>query len=276
MTPPTGTEAASDRDPLTNISPLVADVATTGITLLAAPRAQMHKGLVPSDAHTGSLYQLVRDGHDYDLALDVIPQPKKGLRIDSSNHALDAISRFNFHLYRFNAEKGVENDLKLTGKLLARHHYGDSVHRSGMTAMVHSNFSVTKPVMEAAITRSEEWHFGLTLRWYAPQHNTSDAPLLAKDRLHIGYGGSGADPMSFTRSMAHSHTNLGFFKVFVRTRYVELNIEQPPVLDSPGRDAWQPAVVDNPQVKAVHFGPVSTKDSWNAWIYVLTSKTKDD
>lgn len=67
----------------------------------------------------------------------------------------------------------------------------------------------------------------------------------------------------------NSKTHLGFLKVFVTTRYVDLNIEQPAVFSPPaGR---LPAVL-GPHSRGARRVSIPTQDGWNAWVYVLTSK----
>lgn len=78
--------------------------------------------------------------------------------------------------------------------------------------------------------------------------------------------------MSFTLPDNPSHSHLGFLKVFVTTRYVEFNVEQPPILSSPAGRA--PALLGPPS-RGATLAPLPTLDGWNAWIYALTSKTAE-
>ena len=70
-------------------------------------------------------------------------------------------------------------------------------------------------------------------------------------------------------SFKSSHTQTRFLKVFVTTRYVEFNIEQPPMFSPPAGSA--PAIL-NPPSKDARLTSIPKLDGWNAWIYALTPK----
>lgn len=92
--------------------------------------------------------------------------------------------------------------------------------------------------------------------------STTVAPLPKEGTLTIGHDIQSISP--------HSQTHLGFLKLFVTTRYVDLNIEQPAVFGPPAGHVSAPL---SPHSKGAALVSLPRRDCWNAWVYVLTSET---
>lgn len=108
--------------------------------------------------------------------------------------------------------------------------------------------------------------------WYYPPSATKPPPLKANGSLEVGYGehGNGASiKLSVPEGM---HTDSGFIKVFVSTKYVDM---QPIAQPSPLHDANPPSTYGRGAAMAF-AGPVgadSDQASWNVSTYILTATT---
>ncbi|PCH38915.1 hypothetical protein WOLCODRAFT_128800 [Wolfiporia cocos MD-104 SS10] len=207
---------------------------------------------------------------------------------------LEAVSHFNFHLYRVNKSSPINNEFRLELRRLqkAQDTFNPSYLPAGEDLLAVQPEPLLLPggtsydiatIKEAVVTDMDPF-YGLTLvnnsdqdlypyvfyfdpsdysiqAWYLPPLTTMTAPLPRKtngqpSRIPIGYGSSETESIKFSLPKGAA-SDSGFLKVFVSTAYVDMSaVRQQSVLEEPTR--------------RTRGAMVPFFQTWDSWTYVLT------